>query len=209
MLAVRDAYRYNTPFNKEVVMNYFIGEDGRKKYYKHPRVELNGRGFYKCPETGYWKSRYPSAEYLHRAVWKHHNGTIPDGYHIHHKDHDRSNNDISNLEMVEASEHAKHHAPHNEWVGSEGNKAQLMEAQEKAKEWHRSEAGRAWHSDNAKKAWKTRVFHKKDCEFCGDEFETPYPKRARFCHLNCKMNMRRWKATGFDPEKRPQPRARA
>ena len=34
---------------------------------------------------------------LHRVVWQHHKGPIPENHHIHHKDRDKSNNDISNL----------------------------------------------------------------------------------------------------------------
>lgn len=46
---------------------------------------------------------------LHRVVWEYHNGEIPDGYHIHHRDGDRSNNDISNLELLEGHEHLSGH----------------------------------------------------------------------------------------------------
>lgn len=46
---------------------------------------------------------------LHRAVWSYCVGEIPDGYHIHHVDEDKANNDIVNLQMLMQSEHLKLH----------------------------------------------------------------------------------------------------
>jgi len=34
----------------------------------------------------------------HRIVWEKENGAIPDGYFIHHKDGNKQNNNINNLE---------------------------------------------------------------------------------------------------------------
>jgi hypothetical protein len=52
------------------------------------------------------KRKYEVIEFhnklLHRVIWQLANGTIPDGYVVHHKDHDKTNNNISNLELVEA-----------------------------------------------------------------------------------------------------------
>lgn len=49
----------------------------------------------------------------HRHVWEQANGPIPDGYEVHHKDHDRFNNELSNLELMTAAAHRAHHAKHN------------------------------------------------------------------------------------------------
>ena len=47
----------------------------------------------------------------HRVVMEEHLGRkLLTSEHVHHKDHDRSNNILSNLEVMTASEHAKHHA---------------------------------------------------------------------------------------------------
>jgi hypothetical protein len=43
-------------------------------------------------------------EYEHRAVWRAHYGDIPTGYVVHHKDGNKTNNDISNLECIPKSE---------------------------------------------------------------------------------------------------------
>lgn len=51
---------------------------------------------------------------LHRYIWEHHNGCkIPEGYVIHHKDHNKENNDISNLILMSLSEHTSYHTKGN------------------------------------------------------------------------------------------------
>lgn len=50
---------------------------------------------------------------LHRYVWEQNYGKIPEGYEIHHKDHDKTNWDIENLELLIAEEHHRKHALEN------------------------------------------------------------------------------------------------
>ena len=38
--------------------------------------------------------------YEHRIVYEKHHGPIPSGYDVHHRDGDKLNNDISNLELL-------------------------------------------------------------------------------------------------------------
>ena len=45
----------------------------------------------------------------HRIVWEVVNGSIPDGYEVHHVDKNRSNNSITNLELVVSSIHKHNH----------------------------------------------------------------------------------------------------
>jgi len=46
-------------------------------------------------------------EYEHRAVWMLHFGAIPPDMDVHHKDENRTHNDIGNLELRESQEHRK------------------------------------------------------------------------------------------------------
>ena len=46
---------------------------------------------------------------LHRRIWVEHNGKIPENHHIHHIDDNWRNNNIENLECIEASEHSRLH----------------------------------------------------------------------------------------------------
>lgn len=62
-----------------------------------------------------WKGKsYPENKdgyfgYLHRAVWEFYNGKIPKGYHIHHKDENKKNNQIENLECLTKHDHNSLH----------------------------------------------------------------------------------------------------
>lgn len=48
--------------------------------------------------------------YVHRLEWYKHHGPIPVGFHIHHKDGDRTNWHISNLELLSGRAHVRQHA---------------------------------------------------------------------------------------------------
>lgn len=78
----------------------------------HPRpdakefVEFQGRR-YTIRNNGYYGATSGNRSLLHRDIWEHHNGTIPTGYDIHHLDHDKTNNDISNFECLPKDEHAR------------------------------------------------------------------------------------------------------
>lgn len=53
--------------------------------------------------------KHSGNEYEHRRVWEAHNGPIPEGMLVHHKDHDKWNNDIANLELLSRVGHAEEH----------------------------------------------------------------------------------------------------
>ena len=57
---------------------------------------------------------------LHRYVWEKVNGKIPEGSQIHHRDGDRLNWNIDNLEMLTNGEHHRRHALENGF--GKGNK---------------------------------------------------------------------------------------
>lgn len=46
---------------------------------------------------------------VHRKKWYDLRGVIPNGWIVHHKDNDKTNNKISNLEVMSPSDHAKEH----------------------------------------------------------------------------------------------------
>jgi hypothetical protein len=83
---------------------------------------------------------------LHRDVWAFHNGPIPDGHDVHHKDGNWDNNDISNLECLPKSLHCKEHVQFSSEFHKRPEQLEhLAKIRDKAAEWHRSEEGRAWH----------------------------------------------------------------
>ncbi|MFE5159122.1 HNH endonuclease [Streptomyces sp. NPDC056697] len=92
------------------------GWELRKRPAPLAHVEFNGRK-YTLRNTGYYGATSGSRSLMHRDVWEFHNGPVPDGCDIHHLDHDRTNNDISNLACLTKDEHTRlHHAERVEEV---------------------------------------------------------------------------------------------
>lgn len=136
---------------------------------------------------------------LHRVVWSAHNGEIPNGYHVHHKDGNTDNNNIGNLELVQSRDHLSHHIQErlNNPAELEKAKKHMNNAIEAAKQWHKSEEGRQWHSKHAKE--QIRKEYQCTCLACGKGFVAKY-KSTKFCSNNCKSQHRRDK--GLDNETR-------
>lgn len=80
------------------------------KYVAHRRrdvQEFDGVSYYPNAAGHYWSQRV--GKFIHRAVWEAANGPIPQGYIVHHIDHDKSNNSIENLMLMTNSEHVSYH----------------------------------------------------------------------------------------------------
>jgi len=70
---------------------------------------------------GYYALTIGNRDLMHRYVWEYHNSKIKKGYDIHHIDHDKSNNNINNLELYSKAEHARKFATSNNQYGK-GNR---------------------------------------------------------------------------------------
>ena len=66
--------------------------------------EDKGRRYVCWKENGKQRRRLES-----RWVWEQANGDIPAGHHIHHRDGNRLNNELSNLECIERFAHWNNH----------------------------------------------------------------------------------------------------
>ena len=76
-------------------------------------IVVDGMKFARDARTGYYlhsKSGGVSGIRLHRYIWEKHNGPIPSGYEIHHIDHDKENNDITNLALLTVEDHRAIHS---------------------------------------------------------------------------------------------------
>lgn len=131
--------------------------------------------------------------YLHRYIWEKAHGQIPDGHHIHHIDGDAGNNELSNLELLEATEHLMMHAKNMSEEHKEKLRANLNEnARPKAIEWHKSDEGRAWHKTHYENS-KHLLHQKKEfsCDNCDKSFVATHKGNNRFCSNACKSAWRR------------------
>lgn len=65
---------------------------------------------YSIGTQGYFRATTGDRHLLHRRVWEDAHGTIPEGYDVHHVDHNKTNNDIANLRLLTKAEHTRLHA---------------------------------------------------------------------------------------------------
>lgn len=147
-----------------------------------------GKKFYLDKENGYWISTTCPKVRAHVWVWKHHYGCLKKGFHIHHKDGNKSNNDIENLEMISAHDHLSLH------MNTEENKRRARELvniiRPLTKEWHASEEGRKWHTENGIKCWEERKPFEIVCKQCG-RISITKTYHQEFCSNSCKSKWRR------------------
>lgn len=159
----------------------------------------DGIYFYKETDSGYYlgnvaipgrKRHYPMR--LHVYIWQKYNGEIPKGYHVHHKDENKDNNDISNLELLKAFDHLSYHASDHAALSRRNMNEVVHPA---AIAWHKSENAKDFHKSHyeniSKEIWMAPVT--KVCESCGKEYTTTHAKAktSKYCSNNCKAAARR------------------
>jgi len=153
---------------------------------KH-QIHFNKK-FYIDKDKGYWISTTCPKIRAHAWVWINNRGSIPKGCHIHHKDGDKSNNSIENLELMAQSEHLKLHMLTPE------RRKQSKDAADKyrhlTKAWHASEEGRAWHKAHGIIAWSERKPITITCKVCNNQAQTK-TYHQEFCSNSCKSKWRR------------------
>lgn len=159
---------------------------------------FNGRTYRRDNRTGYYlasKGVDGKRKRLHTAVWESHNGSVPEGHHIHHIDHDKTNNEISNLQCMTVRDHLSHHAQSMTEEQREAKRENLIKkAIPKASEWHRSEKGKEWHREHSRKYWDKLEPVEYTCTNCGALFSSRHrygSEANRFCSNNCKSAYRR------------------
>lgn len=141
-----------------------------KKYYLH--------------KSGYWtrekvlENGKRRCVLLHRVVWEDHNGPIPPKYHIHHKDGDRGNWDIANLECVSQSEHTRYHRKKEVAEGG------LQSFREKAKWLCTTAQGKALRRAGYLRWRREKPLEIGHCTHCGEVMEI-IMRVKKFCSQGC------------------------
>lgn len=161
---------------------------------------FNGLKFIRGDKTGYYLNA-TSRKRLHRHVWECHNGLIPKKHHIHHINGDKSNNNLSNLQLMTLSKHLSKHGKERAVQDKEWFDKFHSAGIEKAKIWHASVAGKEWHNkhyESMKEKLHEKV--KKKCINCGKLHETGRKNSNNFCSNKCKSAWRR--KSGIDNETR-------
>ena len=73
----------------------------KKLHTKFGTAKIGSHGYYIITNTK--KGHYQ--KFLHRAIFEDFYGEIPEGYYVHHKNEDKTDNCILNLQLISASEH--------------------------------------------------------------------------------------------------------
>lgn len=166
---------------------------------------FDGYKFRKDKKTGYFLSTKKmdsgKRERLHTYLWRFYNGSIPEGYHIHHVDKDKNNNNIENLTCIPSSTHLSFHSKERAVTEHDKIIANLSEnALPKAIEWHKSGQGRDWHKKHYNEMKdKLYVMQEYVCLTCGKCFKSTNTG-SKFCCNSCKSEYRR--KSGVDNETR-------
>jgi len=170
-------------FDGEVYKRYPNADGAASKYFR--RQEYDGEKMI--------------IRMLHREYWKKHNGEIPEGKIIHHKDGNPANNHIDNLECVTPKEHVERH-PKMAGLSEADPEGHLEKLQDGIREFFRTDEGSEVQRKKAKKLWEGLYENPKvsACDQCGKEFE--HYTNSRFCSNACKAKHRR--ESGVDDEER-------
>ena len=163
-----------------------------KKYRRYPDSKRRADRVYFKKSCSKQKNKY-----LHIQIYQDNYGDIPSNCHIHHKDHNPLNNDVSNLQLVKASKHLSEHAKEYHLCNKDLVKKKLNSIRELAAIWHGSEEGKKWHKEHYEN--NKDKFHKKfkrKCFNCDIEHESCRKEGSSYCSNKCKSAYRRKK--GFD-----------
>ncbi len=154
------------------------------RFYRYPNSRHSAHRRYFKPGIADCIKGWDS---LHREIWMDHNGPIPDGCDIHHKDEDWNNNSPDNLVCVTKLEHRREHAAGGP---TSSQRAHLESIRHLAAEWHGSNEGRAWHAEHGHATWDGREPVPATCTQCGAAYKTFFPTRSKFCSELCMSRAR-------------------
>lgn len=168
---------------------------------------------YRQAKNGYMVHRSDPHRYMHRDVWTAANGPIPSDHHIHHKNKDRTDNRLENLECIEKHAHMRLHGitfgQINSWAAKKARRSneRSLECWSCSKEFvtHHWRAKFCSHAcaqkyNNWLDGLRTHVIRKEalktiSCRHCGTVFRQNRPFQHS-CSLRCAANAghRRYRA---------------
>lgn len=168
-----------------------------------PKVEVIDDNYQKFNGVLYRKNNhghYSTGQGIHQVVYRYYCGEIPTGYEIHHKDKNKSNNDIFNLQILTKAEHQKlHNQKGNVLVRKEeitttcANCGKIFSTRRRGIiKFCCKKCSDEYHYNRLKKRTLEEHGITKICEFCGKKFETRFNyTQQRFCSKECSYKARR------------------
>ena len=121
---------------------------------------------------------------LHREIWRFAFGCVPDGHDVHHKDGDKGNNSLDNLELLSRPDHMRHHragmrVPNNDWVADDAGEKPCVDCGRAVIRLRGNEA--VCQKCQYRRADMRRT-KTKECINCGAGFQTI---RGNYCSQRC------------------------
>ena len=131
----------------------------------------------------YQRTRRPDdgqKDWLHQYKYEKEIGKIQEGYDVHHKDHIKGNNDITNLTCISSAEHRKEHSGQNNTYFKDNNtEIQILAKLAREGKYKGQKVQRKERSKD-----RSRV-----CIYCGQPYEMH--KRSRrdsiYCSYECQQ----------------------
>ena len=143
-------------------------------------IEWRGERWY-LNKGGYFQNR--KGRLYHRELYQHHHGEIGAVVDIHHRDEDKSNNDIANLVALSRGQHLREHGPRG---------FQLWGTEERRR-------------NTRENVWGKRQPRERLCSNCGAAFSS-VGMRAKFCSPACKAADFRSRHPGYYRRERTTPK---
>jgi len=84
-----------------------MGKHGPKSQHPSGLGYTTPKGYHRY---NLWDGKRGRAVMAHVVEWERHHGPIPEGFQVHHKNHDKQDNRIENLELVDAITHKRIHS---------------------------------------------------------------------------------------------------
>ena len=168
-----------TPYELKI-----IEECEKKLNNEFPKVEIiddthqkfNGHIY-----TRATRGHYFYTEPLHRAVFEFYSGCVisSDDYAVHHIDCDKSNNDISNLQLLTHSEHARLHRKIDKklFTGICANCGKEFKSRNKSTKFCSKECRR--------QTKFTHYYEERICKVCGKKFNVRKDAKTTCCSVEC------------------------